>query len=413
MKTLVPIFESTAGWSTDEVSQVSFSLNDIPDFVAGLSNTQSLMIRFKAGSNGNYAEIDPSVLLTGLSDIGFHSWSRNKKGAGYKQLRADEYIYQIDFVDEDGTTSYLMPLGLNFNYFQYEISLKTVSKIRITCLHDDDDYLILSHLVAYFDEIPLDLFIGLKEVLDKNINKVYSRIVGGVQNKGIKVGELSGTAGDKKIILDDENDQPFIDRYSVVYIEDNVDSNINEKHQISKSDEMVYEFSSMFDTKELQNTYASASVYVVFEVSFNPDETEILLPGIMIWGVAPEPVFPTSDLEKVRDSMKTDGSVTERTVGQNYDYTITLSCQSRHHEFLATLSNVVKNTLNREFAWINGKIFHINFGGSSSYTAPIEAVNEIPMINWPAKVEVKEELFDRERLVPTTDINTSFDMNLN
>ena len=95
MKTFVPIFEDTVGWSTDAPSLISFK------------------------TNGKFAEINPNILLTGNSDIGFHSWSRNKKGAGIEQLRASDYVYKIAFTDGSGITEYLMPTSFDFAYFQY------------------------------------------------------------------------------------------------------------------------------------------------------------------------------------------------------------------------------------------------------------------------------------------------------
>jgi hypothetical protein len=400
MKTQIPVFESTTGW-TASVGTVTVSKNEIQEYVAGLENTQSLIVYFPAGSNGESVSKNPNVDITGHSDIGFHSWSREKKGQGVDHLKPADFKYKVAFTDASGTTEYLMPTGYDFSYFQYEINLTTLIDVKITCLHDDEDYLILSHLVSYFDEIPLDIFIGMRELLEYNINRTYWRTTGGVNSKGILVGQVSGiSSGASSFTFSDKKNKEWIDRHAVMYFEDSVDANINEIHHLENSDEVKYTLGCLYDGKTFQNSYTTANVYLRFAVDINPNEKEILLPGVMIWQLAPEPIFRDTDLEEIRDSMKADGSVTQRTTGQEYSYPVSLSCQSRHVETLIAMSNIVKDALNREEIWVNGKLIHISFSEPSSYTPPVEAVNQIPLITWTANISIREELWQRVRLNP-------------
>jgi hypothetical protein len=403
MKTQIPVFEDTAGWAVSDPS-VTIDKNEINNYIAGLENTQSLIVYFPAGSNGRSVNKNPNIDITGNTDIGFHLWSREKKGFGNDHLKASDFRYSVAFTDASGTTEYLMPTGFDFSYFQYEIDLATLIDVKITCLHDDEDYLILSHLVAFCDEIPLDIFIGMRELLEYNINQSYStsvKSVQGVDNKGLLIGQISSiTSGDKSFTFPSKDNLNFIDSHSVIYIEDAAAPENNETHQVDSTDEVLYRLSSMYDGKSFVNSYTTANVYLRFAVDINPNEKEILLPGIMIWQLAPEPIFRDSDLENVRDSMKADGSVTERTTGQEYSYPVSLSCQSRHIETLIAMSNIVKNALNREEIWVNGKLVHIDFNEPSTYTPPVEAVNQIPLINWTANISIREELWKRVRLQP-------------
>gem|GEM_PF-4842603 len=388
--------DSITGWTGSTPEASVHGLNQIPDYIAGLGNNASLIFKF-SGALNQYVEKDVSFDLTNYDEIVFWIWSRNKKRKGYDYQNSGDFAYKIEFGTGD---EFYIPTSYMFTDITINISgITTIDKIKITCLHNNEDYLIVSSIMAIKDELPLDIFQGLKEQLEYDIGLHYSKISSGVLNKGILIGSITGiNSGDTSFIL--ESGLPYAEKYAVIRFDDGINS---EMHQIEKTDGTEFFFNSMHDGVSFLNDYTSANIYLTIPVEFNLKEKEIILPGIAIWGMNPEEIFRGSKIEEKRDTFKTDESVMSRQDQAIFKYNILVDGEARHDYLIAQMNRVIRTMIAREFIWVNNKKIDIKPSGPSTYVDPIEGYNEIPKIQYELNLEVKEELWDRTKLVKTVD----------
>jgi len=396
MKLLIDKMDSITGWTGSTPEASVHGLNQIPDYIAGLGNNASLIFKF-SGALNQYVEKDVSFDLTNYDEIVFWIWSRNKKRKGYDYQNSGDFAYKIEFGTGD---EFYIPTSYMFTDITINISgITTIDKIKITCLHNNEDYLIVSSIMAIKDELPLDIFQGLKEQLEYDIGLHYSKISSGVLNKGILIGSITGiNSGDTSFIL--ESGLPYAEKYAVIRFDDGINS---EMHQIEKTDGTEFFFNSMHDGVSFLNDYTSANIYLTIPVEFNLKEKEIILPGIAIWGMNPEEIFRGSKIEEKRDTFKTDESVMSRQDQAIFKYNILVDGEARHDYLIAQMNRVIRTMIVREFIWVNNKKIDIKPSGPSTYVDPIEGYNEIPKIQYELNLEVKEELWDRTKLVKTVD----------
>lgn len=395
MKKIVDDLDSKTGW-TGSVAGITFpDENEVPDFIAGLGNVKSVIVKFTSGSINEYAQKSISDDLSDYDELTLHIWSRNKKRTGVGYQKATDFSYKIEF---GGSDAYYIPCFDYFTDFTIDISSESVvDKIKITALHDDEDYIIISYLVASKDELPVDIFEAVKEHFVYDIGIEYGKIENGVANKGILVGTVSASVDDT--LLHIETTLPYLDKYAVIYIDDGVNT---ETHQLGDNDGIDFQLMSSYDGGTILNDYINANIYLTIPVNFGLAEQDISLPGIAIWGMPAEEIFRGNKEDTWRDTFKTDGSVGSRIVPSSFKYVIEMHGEARHNELIAIMSKIIRLLIAKEFIWINGKKIDISPEGAGVYIEPIEGASEIPKITYLMNVEIKEEVFDRATLVATS-----------
>jgi hypothetical protein len=404
MKLSIEEFTSNTGWTYN--NNVTFhGYNKHGEFVAG-GNTQSMIFKFAFTDSGQAKEVVKSGLsidVTDYEDLVFSVWSRNKQNSGNTYKYPSEFVYQIEV---NGSKQMLIPLSSTFTDVVMDITdINTITQIKITALHSDTDYLVMSHMVAVTDQIPLDCFRALQDEIKKQLGIYYPRFISsnssivGETDKGIKIGTITGTTGDKSIIL---NKPHYLEHASAIKIDDGVNSEI---HHIESSDNKEHFFSSLKDGRTLLNDYTNAPVYLYIDVSYHNEERQIILPSVAIWGMTPEPEFFVRKEDIVRDTMQPSGVVNERQRGQSYDYNLIISCEARTLNVMNFMSKVVRDMIGREVLWINGRKIDIDFVGSPTFIEPKEDYNEIPMIQYTVNIELKEDIFTRESLSKVSQTN--------
>ena len=401
MKKVIDEMTSVTGWAGSSTKAIIHGVNQIPEYCAGW-NTSSLIFKFLAGGNGSYVQKTITNDLSSYDEVIFHVWSRSKSPAGLSYNLSTDYAYKIDF----GGVGYYIPLGDGFQPVTIAIPSTGASRIRITCLHDTEDYLILSHMVAVRDEFPVDIFRGIKEALEYERDFQYSKASAGVLNKGLLIASgLNLVAGARSVIM--PSSLSWVDKYATIRIDDGAYS---ELHQIDKSDEQEYIFLSTFDGLVVTRNYSNCSLYLTMPIEFSPSETEIYLPGMAIWGMNPEEIFQSSKIDEIRDSFTDAETVQSRTTHQLFRYPILIDCEARHDELIGVMSKIVRVVLAREYLWVNGKKVRIFNTGTSNYLDALEGYNEIPKIQYTAYVDIREEVYNRETRVKTTVNNLSVEV---
>jgi len=403
MKSVIDNFDSSVGWSGSSVKATVHAENELREYIAGL-NSKSLIFKFDTGANGEYVQKTLSFDLTGHDEIVFHFWSRNKKNFGIEYSLSENFAYKIEFGDA-GNTVFYIPTFSTFGDITMKVSgIGACTKIRITCLHDNEDYIIVSYLVSVKDELPKDIFQAVKEQIEYDLGFVYSKTPGGVNGKGILVGTVNGTTGKSSIIF--QNPVNFLERYAVIMIEGGGNSEI---HQIDKTDELEFFFFSIYDGKTLKNNYTGASVYLIIPVEYGLGEKDILLPGISLWGMNPEEVLDQqTKLDSVRDTFKTNETVSSRNFDTQFRYIVMIDCEARQNELVAFMSLIARYFIAREALWVNGKLIEIKSQGPSTYVEPTQGYNQIPKIQYTLDVTIKEEVEDRAELVKTIQNTRTF-----
>lgn len=312
-------------------------------------------------------------------------------------VNTDDFAYKIDL---GAGKEYYMPVFETLTDFSLDISdITTIDRIRITAMNADTDYLVVSYCVIAADELPLDIFIGIKERVDAYIasNCLTKYLAGTIQKCSAGQTYVQFVA-----------DPIWIDRYSRIYISDGVNS---EYHHIERKDGRTIYFSCLDSGRDLDNDHAEGtSVYLSIACQYGMYETEIALPSITIWGLTPELMPKETDVQEDLDTWKTNGSVNSFWTGKWFKYAILIDCESRGVELLAECSRIVRTIIGRERIWINGKTGDFLTTGMPTLIDPTEVVANIPKIQYTCEVEVKEDIFDKVRLPNTTTINNTYDI---
>jgi hypothetical protein len=383
-------FTSLTGWTPESGSTISaYMLNSHPDYIA-YNLPASVVFKIPTGNAGKYIQKTIAVNLTGYNEVTFSVWSRNKSSDSYS--KSTDYKYKIEF----GTAEvfYIPTYSKKLEQVTFSIAGAPITKIKITALHNDEDYLIMSHMVGSLEEMPFDLFTATKSALENELTEKYSN--------GIFLGKTTVTAGALTFTVSGDN--KFLERYTVLKITDGVHSEI---HQVDSVDGLTYKLTSLYDDHIFLNSYTNADVYIIVPVEFGVDSKEIILPGITIWGMIPEPVYRGSALENVQDTFKTDNTSASRREGRIQKYNILVDCESRNNELLAFASKIVRDWIAKETLWVNGNKLGIQNEGSPTEIFPTETMDIVPKIQYTFSVEIKEEIFNRQSSYPITTDNLS------
>lgn len=391
MKLVLDECTSTTGWTRSSSTLITLSTNEIPEYIAN-DNITSLLIKWKAGSLNQYIEKLITKDVTDYTDIIMSLWSQQFKWAGTSYSLKTDFKYKIEFYS--GMTPILLPLYNGLTDITIDCRAMTnLTKIKITCLHNVEDYLVISHIVAVQPELPLDIYLSL-------LSKLESEVTTQISSNGIAIGALTGSAGDKKINI--TGNRYYLDKYAVVKI---VDGSHSETHQIWDNDEADYLLGQIYDGTALLYSYTGATVYLTLPVSYSRIENETIMPCMSIGGFDKENFKRSSDIQDIRDSYNNSESVASRRDYVNYKYTIDIVCQARQHELVALCNQIVSNVLARRYLWINGRKFDIDFASPNTYTLNEQSYNNLPSIVWKMIIEVREDVWPRNTLVKTTDID--------
>lgn len=389
MKLQIDTLSSVTGWTVNSPSTIS--ANSIKEYIAGF-NSSSLLIKFSENDSVKTAEKTFTAIdVTDYESLVFSVWSQ-QKGINQAYTKPADFSYKITLND---TQEFYFQVYDTFTDVTIGIEdVTSISKIKITALHTDTDYLIISEMIAEKEEVPLDILLATKEHIDYYMARSFY-----LSSNGLLIGTLSAVEDDVSVSI---NNPIFLDRYGVIKIDDGVNS---ETHQIEDNDGQTFQLNANFDGPEILNDYTAANVYLQFPCLINPQQDEIRLPGVSIWGIVPEFILRGGKLDIIRDSFSVDGTSKERVEGQIQNYKILIDCESRSQELINIMTSVVRQFIAREFMWINGRRHDIYFDGSPVENIPGNGIDYIPRVQYSISIEVKENINQRQSVAATTTIN--------
>lgn len=389
MKLVIDHLDSVTDWVVNSPSAISE--NDFEYYVAGL-NSKSLLIKFDSSDTEKTATkvFSTSIDVADYDSLVLSVWSKNKKNQIYR--KASDFVYKIKINDTD---EYYLPFFETMTDVTIGIEeITEITQIVITALHEDNDYIIISEMIAEKEESSLDVLDSVKEHIDYFFNSMYG--------DGINIGNASGTAGNNYI--DIPENPPWAERYAVILIKE---GSIEETHQISDCDGERFYFASNHDGELLLNNFtSSAVVYLTFPCYKNPGQEDIRLPGVAIWGIDPDSKLSDAKLGVEVDTYSvTNDNFKERQLGQILSYTVLLDLESHNAELIMFMAKVVRRFIARESLWINGRRHYIFFAGPPIEQKPTLGIDIIPKMQYSISVDLRENIYNRVTVPKTTAIN--------
>ena len=387
MKTIIDNLTSTTGWTASGGATV-YGTNLIKNYVAG-NNSASLIMRFNA--------LNSYITKTYNTDVTdynvFTLWVYSRLLSNSHDKHIGDFSYKIDLGSGE---EFYVQLNDNFTPITLDISgINTITKIKITALHSEDDYLFLSYAVASTDLFPKDILESIKEQIEYERDQFFSQRL---------IGTISGTTDDTTITF--SSFPLYVDRYSVIEIDDGVNSEI---HQLLNREGNTFNLGGLFGGTKLLNDYTNAAVYLYYPVDYGMTQKEISLPSITIWGFESDKEMISSEFDSVYDTISVDNqSYQERQVGQYLNWEILIDCEDREsYEILGELSNIIRRFLGKKIIWVNGRKINIDFDGSPTEIEATENVDIVPKIQYPATVQIKEEIYSRQTVYKTETIDAT------
>lgn len=378
-------FDSITGWVASTGAAIHGLCSD-KTFIAGnLSN--SLMLKFSTQNAYCTKTFGTAISTVGYSQLVLHVGSRINRSNDYRKL--SDFLYKISL----GTgKEYYLPTPQTFCDITIDISdITSIEQIKITYLGTEEDYLFLSYGCLVEDDMPLNIYLGIKKEIDAQLLAAKNTF---------EVGTITGAAGDKQLTF--TTAPSWIDRYAAVRIAGTAD----EIHHISDTTETDYKFSSLFAGSSLLASHSSKKVYLHPVCEYGKKHKEIVIPSINIWGVTPEPQYLDNDMDLVLDTWKDGKIVSERPVGRFFKYDIMIDCEARSDEVLMLLSRCVKKAIQGNYRiWCGGKAVQIEINGIPVEEYPTDTLTIIPKIQFMVAVVVREEVASRVSLPATTDID--------
>lgn len=392
MQKILDDFQSTNDWITD--GSITFLVNEVEQFISN-NNSKSLLINISAGSNGKFFEkttytatdlssfAGGEMVLQASSSIG-GSWLNDMSG----------FKYKIDF----GFGEYFLPISKTLDDVIIQIpDSVTFDKVRITVLHDNADLLVLSFLGSSSSEIPLDIFNSIKTELQ---NKINTDLV-----PDLNIGTLaSGVIGDSQIQLTGSLD--YINQDGYVLLDDGIKNEI--VYILEDAGNGIFNLGG--SKPKLVNSYTNASVSIYPLVEIGTDEDSVSLPGVTLWGLTPEPIKRGSKLELITDSYKvSDGTARQKKEGQIlvFDIIIDIDAKESQVDIYARLSTIIRSFIAREFLWVAGKKFDIDFAGAPVEVEPSEAFGLIRKMQYTLQIEIKEDIWATKSIIAATGTATA------
>lgn len=313
-KTVIDNLTSTTGWSG---TNCTISVDSWKDFTTSFLESQLKFVFSDAGIATK--TFTPIALKT---DFQFSIVADTDE----KINSPIDYRMKVKLYDGLTSVEYYLPVDKQFRTLQFDKgNLVNIDKIEFIALEKIS--VMISEIITYEDQFPLDVYQGIKELLEKTI-----------QESGLlQIGTATATTGSKSINI---TNQKYLDKYSVIQIG-------AEKHCIKSIDGNFVTFLKTFDGEVMKQSYNNEPVYLNIPVQFEGRQEEDSIPAIQMSGS-----FQATEKEEIEpyspetDSHRTDGFIRTYTIGNTWIHSITIEAESRHEKILEILLRILKIACN-------------------------------------------------------------------
>jgi hypothetical protein len=385
MKILIDSLSDPTGWAINAPSTIT--QNEIPIYIAGY-NSASLLIQFDQADGTRTAEkaIGP-IDVSEYDSLVLSGWSQRKGNTMFR--KQEDFAYAISLADGHNFT-----LGIRNTFTDITIPLNgitEITRIRITALHGESDAIVISEAIAERQQMPEDSLTAIQEGLRVYMDQMPAK----------SLATASLAADSSTIALS----APWVTKYSCIKIEGGGNTEI---HQLGDQGADGFKFLSTFDGKFIQNDYTDAQVTLYYPITINPNEQEVMLPGVVIWGFSPEPISRSNRLNEEIYSYNIDtGKAAVRFEGQLFEQSVFIDMEAHQHELIAEMARAAKRYISAEVAWINGRKHEMAYEGAPIETQPPTGVDIVPSLRIVAIMEYVEQTYEYEERTPVTTTNIS------
>lgn len=401
LQLIIDALNSITGWTESNPTKLKIHrINDIDKYIANEQSASLIIKSFEGDSTGEYVQKTFTAIdVSNYDELVMWVYSTRLKNNGIYMNNLSEFKYQIDF--NNTMQDFCIPLFDTFTPIVFDIrDITSIDRIKITALHDELDYLLISSLVAYKDQIPLDIYKACKTKIETNILNI-------IGTNGILIGTTTGIIGNKRIKISGNKD--YLAKYSIIKI---ISGGNTETHQIEDWDESRIILNDSFDGESLLYNHTTASVYLQLPVNYGL-QRDLLIPGILIKGWTNTPILRGNKTGRKLNSYRADRTVKEQRVPQILNWYIEFHIESRSEQILQYMSDAVRNFIESQLVWINGKNYEIDFNNDPTYIEPILPEDLIHKIVYTMKIEIQENWDIAVTLPNTTTITDNFYINAN
>ncbi len=378
MNQVIDALASTSGW-VGTGSVTASALNQNKDYIVGYQ-AGSVVFHFPSGSNGErITKTITSIDVTSFDTLVFHVWSRNRRRGQYRSPSDCSYKLGLG-----GGKEFYFRTHLTFAAEILDISgVDSISEITFEAAHDDDDYLIVSYMVASTPDLPRDLYDGMIAALNNAFDHEFP--------SGIPVGTATFAAGASAVVISGAAD--YLWRYTVIEFDDGANQ---ETHQIMEADQNGVVFGPLYNGKTTVNAMTDATVYLKIPPEAYRIEEEAAMPGFTLFGMEPQPIRRHNDAVRFFHTY-TDTGVVEETEGLIFDWPVNIDLYCRNEELMAAASRVIRRVMAEHRIFVNGFVFEFDAGEPPSEILPVDAVDSIPNLTYTVTLEVKEQTWRTAR----------------
>lgn len=379
----VPIdaLASATGWAASAGASI-LAPNTYPDYCAG-GQASSLVFGFTG--SGQYVEkaLSPAVDLAPFSEVVLSLYLVRGHGARFDIL--DDFLLQVDFGDG---LAYLVPTFQTFTHVTIPVRLfgtVSASRIRFTYLGGQTDYLVASWMVAAAPDFPADILQGAKAGLEAVVAELFPQ--------GFPLAStVTCAAGDAEISVDG-GDYRYLQRQAVIRITDGTNT---ETHQLQDANGPSLVLGQAFDGPAMLHSYAAAAVSITIPVTVGRVQTEADFPGIVVWGMEPEPRLVQTDFSETVACWGPTGPALARE-GRITSWRLAVDCGAAHAEMTSLAARAVRVWLGRHVLWCCGARLDFIWFEVAAETEPSDVLDLIPKVQYPVEVEVREEIWQPSR----------------
>ena len=361
MNLVINKLETITGWS----GAITAALNQHADYIAH-DNIASVCLTPDNDLNGK-ASLTLNQALTGYEYIVIDCVSLYE--GVYKLSSPADAKYLIDF----GFQKYHFPVPPKFGPIRFKISgTETITKIEITALHANRDVLMISHLQAIKEILPLDIVEG---VVDAIALSEYS------------AGTATATAGAKTITVSSGR---YIDRYARLRLG-------TKYYGVESVDGNTVRINNLYDGSSGIAENFSGAIYMAPPVESGNLYEEATIPSCVVWDDTPTPLDVDTRVEWRLDTYKynspSDDSVDVVEIGDNYALAIQIDCESQYEKVLQDMIKSVKKLIAKRMVWVNGVHLEINSLSIQREESEYEKMSFIFVVEYSEETWIESQKF--------------------
>lgn len=383
MELKVDPITTTTGWvlSTGVVA----SICQWDDLIAG-NEPSSLMLLFPSSGAGKKATktFATAVSMTGYDELTISIASlRSPSGAVHKFSDA-HYILSI-YDSASVKYSFYVPTFKTLAHFDIPVIFPDIKKYEIEAIGTTEDYIILSNMVASKEELPLDVLTAIKIDLERNITDNIGN--------GIKIGTCTFAAGADQVTID--TDWSWVEKYAVLRF---IGTGVDEIHQANNAVGNTISFTRLYDGETMIGAATAADVYLQIPVEIGRLDTEVLLPGICLWYIGPDPDPSTSRTGQETIAITSEGIYTLRE-GLRLKWRITIDNEARSPELIAVATKAIRDYFAHSTVWVHGKKLWFEWTEPAAPVEPIAGYDVIPKTAYSIDIGMREGTWTLESQV--------------